>query len=111
MNQRNEYPEGLKPGDFIQTSNHFSDVFFEVTHCYPPEIGGPYWRITYVRYEKYGAEPIEEFVNSATSISAVIKAELAIPVMLIKRLRFYAIFGHYDPIFGFAPKGTALRSA
>lgn len=103
------YPDGLKPGDFIQTTSHFGDVYFEVTRCMPPCADSNYWHINYVKYEKYGTRPIEQWVNSASNIRAVIQAEMAVPTMLKKRLRFHSVDGHFDPLYGYAPKGTPLR--
>ncbi len=104
------YPEGLKPGDFIQTISHFGDVFFEVESCLPPLEGSRYWHVTYYTYDKYGRTPRTTWVNSASSIRAVIPAEMAVPVMIHKRLRFKASFGQYDPFYGFALAGTPLRT-
>lgn len=104
-----QYPPGLKVGDFIQTSSHFGDVFFEVVKCMPPREDSRFWMVTYVTYDKYGSQPRTSSVNSAGSIRAVISAEMAIPVMLKRRLRFKSMQGQYDPIFGFAPVGTPLR--
>ncbi|GBG14318.1 fuculose phosphate aldolase [Novimethylophilus kurashikiensis] len=103
------YPPGLKPGDFIQTTSHCGDVFFEVLSCIQPSQPGDYWHITYVTYDKYGSQPGREFVNSAGSIRAVIPAEMAIPVMVRKRLRFKSKEGQFDPFYGYAPVGTPLR--
>ena len=59
------YPEGIRPGDFIQTINHFGDIYFEVKSCYN---SGDYWSITFVTYDKYGANPRTESVGSSTII-------------------------------------------
>lgn len=104
-----EYPAGLKPGDFIQTTNHFGDVYFEVKGCWPPRDGSDFWMVTYITYDKYGGEPREQRINSATQIRKVYSAEMAVPVILHRRERFHASFGQYDPIYGFAPVGTPLR--
>ena len=106
--ERAEYPQGLKPGDFIQTVKHFGDIFFEVTHCYCSE-DGRYWSIDYVTYDKYGSEPRRESANSVTQIRRVLPAELAIPVIRFKGERFNALAGQYDPFYGYAPRGTPLR--
>lgn len=104
------YPEGLKPGDFIQPSDCFGDIYFEVVSCYGPSFeGGSGWLVTYITYDKYGSKPRTEWVNSATSNRRVIPAEMAVPVMLQKRLRFKASFGQYDQFDGFAPVGKPLR--
>ena len=105
--ERAEYPEGIKPGDFIQTTKHFGDIFFEVKSCYN---GGDYWSITYVTYDKYGANPRTESANGVTAIRRVIPAEMAVPTIVAKRNRFKASFGQYDPFYGFAPVGTPLRT-
>lgn len=102
------YPDGLKPGDFIQTLSHFADIFFEVKSCLALE--GGYWMVTYYTYDKYGSLPRTQWVNRVEGLRAVLPAEMAIPVMLHKRLRFKASFGQYDPLFGFAPAGKPLRT-
>ena len=101
------YPEGIKPGDFIQTINHFGDIFFEVKSCYNDS---DYWSITYVTYDKYGGKPRTESVGSSTTIRRVLPAEMAVPTIMQKRDRFKASFGQYDPFYGFAPVGTPLRN-
>ena len=106
--QRGEYPQGLKPGDFIQTSAHFGDIYFEVLKCFQSDDG--FWMVVYVSYDKYGRHPETKWVNSASSIRRVIPAEMAVPVMQHKRLRFHSTQGQYDPFFGFAPAGVALRT-
>lgn len=103
------YPQGLKPGDFIQTVNHCGDVYFEVTGCMAPSQDSQYWQVSYVKYEKYGSKPLAAWVNCATEIRAVIPSEMAIPVMLKKRLRFHAVAGHFDQFYGYAPAGSPLR--
>ncbi len=104
------YPEGLKPGDFIQPSDCFGDVFFEVVSCYGPTPEMPkYWNVTYITYDKYGSKPRTDWINGATGIRKVIPAEMALPVIMQKRMRFYASIGQYDPFYGFAPVGTPLR--
>lgn len=105
----NTYPEGLKPGDFIQTTSHFSDIYFEVKSCYGPTDGSPYWYITYFTYRKYGSQPYVEWVNSASSIRSVIRAEMVEAVMRFKGLRWQSARGQYDACYGYAPVGTQLR--
>lgn len=104
------YPLALKPGDFVQSTKHFGDIFFEVAHCTPPSEGSRYWSVTFYTYDKYGKNPRTDWVNGATGIRAVISAEMAVPLMMHKRLRFKASFGQYDPFYGFAPAGTPLRT-
>lgn len=107
-----EFPEGLKVGDFIQLTSHFSDVFFEVARVIAPCDGEdrPFWMIDYVSYEKYAKHPRLVWTNCAGSkVRAVIKAEMAVPVLLQKRLRFHSHDGQFDPFYGFAPRGQALR--
>ena len=36
MRQRSIFPAGLKPGDFIQTTDHFGDIYFEVLYVAEP---------------------------------------------------------------------------
>jgi len=96
------YPVGLKPGDFIQPETCFGDIFFEVVSCFGPSRGTPHWHVSYVTFDKYGSTPRTSWVNGATGIRRVIPAELAVPVMFKKRLRFKASFGQYDPFYGFA---------
>jgi hypothetical protein len=103
------FPPGIKVGDFVQTDSHFSDIFFEVTRVTAPDDDSDYWSVTFVSYEKYGGTPREQSVNSAGSIRQFYPAEMAVPVMLFKRQRFRALFGQYDPFYGFAPAGTPLR--
>ena len=105
--ERAEYPEGLRVGDFIQTTKHFGDIFFEVKSCYN---SGDYWSITYITYDKYGSTPRTESANGVTAIRRVIPAEMAVPTIMMKRERFKASFGQYDPFYGFAPVGTPLRN-
>lgn len=103
------YPEGLKPGDFIQPSNCFGDIFFEVVSCFGITQDVPHWMVTFITYDKYGKQPRTEWVTSATGVRQVIQAEMAVPTMIRQSLRFKAAFGQYDPIYGFAPAGTPLR--
>ena len=65
--------------------------------------------MTYVHYDKYGSKPRETWVNSASTIRNVITAEMAEPCMVRKGLRFHSTQGQYDPFYGYAPVGTALR--
>lgn len=109
MRQRSPYFPGLKSGDFIQFTDNFGDIFFEVITCGGGTLG-EYWGCTYATYAKYGSLPSSGWKNSASNIRAVIPAEMAIPVMVFKRLRFMALIGQYDPIYGFAPVGKPLRN-
>lgn len=107
-----EFPKGLKVGDFIQLTSHFSDIYFEVTGIIAPVDGDEksFWSVDYITYDKYGSLPRKQWSNSGGSaVRSVIKAEMAIPVMLQKRLRFQCEMGQYDPFYGFAPRGKALR--
>lgn len=104
----------VKPGDFIQTNDHFGDVYFEVVSTMPPSEGSDYWSVTYVKYDKYGSTPREAWTNSGGSgIRRVIPAEMAVPVMLVKRARFFARKGRFDPFIGFIRAGApdARRAA
>jgi len=65
--------------------------------------------LNYVRYGNYEAYPEVDWIGSASAIRAVIPAEMAVPVMVKKGLRFHSVNGHYDPLYGYAPKGTPLR--
>lgn len=103
------YPAGLKPGDFIQASKHFGDIFFEVITCWIDEASG-YWHITYVTYPKYSGNMITDWLNSASTVRRVIPAEMAEPVMMHKGLRWHSTRGQYDPLYGYAPRGTPLRN-
>ncbi len=103
------FPAGLKPGDFIQSTKHFGDVFFEVVSCIAPGEGSEYWSVNYVEYGKYDAKPSTNWINCASSIRRVIPSEMAVPVMLAKRHRFHARAGQYDPFYGFAPHGRPMR--
>lgn len=104
-----DYPDGLKPGDFIQPRNCFGDIYFEVVSCFGPSKELPSWDITYITYDKYGSQPRTAWINCMTGIRRVIPAEMAVPVMLHNRSRFHASFGQYDQFYGFAPVGQPLR--
>lgn len=104
------FPEGLKPGDFIQLTKHFGDIFFEVSRVMTPIRGSNCWHVNYWTYRKYGRLPYEDWCNSASTIRRVVSAELAIPVFMAKRQRFHAAQGQYDPLYGFAAAGTPLRT-
>lgn len=101
------YPAGLKPGDFIQPETCCGDVFFEVASCLGPSQVTSLWHVSYVTYDKHCRVPRTSWVNGAIGIRRVIPAEMAVPVMFKKRLRFKASCGQYDPILGFA---AAVRS-
>ena len=92
----------IRAGDFIQMRSHFGDIFFECIFAPLSATGSCTW----VKYDKYGATPLREW---GSDVRRVIQAEMAIPVMLFKRLRFQAQMGQYDPVYGFAPAGTPLR--
>jgi hypothetical protein len=104
------FPQGLKPGDFIQTSSHFGDIFFEVLYCIAPSEGSNYWQVTFATYDKYSGTLRTDWVNSASTIRAVVSAEMAGPVIMAKHQRYKATWGQYDPFYGFAPVGTPLRN-
>ncbi len=95
------YPEGLKAGDFIQTTDHCGDIFFEVQSCFAPTATSSSWMIVYVTYDKYSNKPRTSWANSATQIRKVIPAEMAIPTIMKKNCRFKAAIGKYDPFNGF----------
>lgn len=103
------FPEGIRVGDYIQTANHFGDIFFEVVAVMRPTDDSTFWMIDFVRYEKYGTEPLTRWVNCATAIRQFLPAEMAEPVMIEQGHRFYNQRGQYDPIFGWAPRGIPLR--
>lgn len=109
MRELAPFPDGIKAGDFIQSINHFGDVFFEVVSAWNDIDTGRHWHVSFVRYGKYDAVPSKDFVNAATPIRQVLSAEMAVPVMQFKRQRFHAKSGHYDHFYGFAPVGTPLR--
>ncbi len=92
----------IRTGDFIQMTSHFGDIFCECLNPPFTEMGSLGW----VTYDKYGKLPRAEW---GSGVRRVIQAEMAIPVMLFKRLRFQAQMGQYDPFYGFAPAGTPLR--
>jgi hypothetical protein len=97
----NEQTYAIKKGDFICGEQHFGDVFFEVVHAHDTHV-------VFVRYSKYSSEPETEFI-SISKIKEVIPAEMGMFVIVRKRQRFHASFGQYDPFYGFAPVGIALR--
>lgn len=106
------FPEGLKAGDFVQLNSHFSDIFFEVTIVLAPclDDARPYWSIDYVTYDKYGSQPRRVWTNSGgPGVRAVVKAEMAVPVLVRKHMRFHSEQGQFDPVYGFAPRGTPIR--
>lgn len=105
----NGYPEGLKPGDFIQTCDHFGDVFFEVVSCFADTTPRPYWSISSISYDKYGSTPKVKHINSTTKIRQILPVEMAIPIMMFHRQRFFSKDGQYDPFCGFVPVGKAMR--
>jgi hypothetical protein len=97
----NEQGYKIKKGDFIRCQEHFGDVFFEVIDVYNTHV-------VFARYSKYGSEPETKF-TSISRIKEVVPAEMGMFVIVWKRQRFHASFGQYDPFYGFAPVGTALR--
>ncbi len=108
--QRPEFPKGLKAGDFIQLNSHFGDIYFEVASVMDPGLTDGYWMIDYYTYDKYGGKPRKKWTNSGSSgVRRVIAAEMAVPTIMFKRARFHASVGQFDPCFGFAPAGVALR--
>lgn len=94
-------PKDIKVGDFMQTTSHFGDVFFEVVGVDYPDDGSGYWNIDYIKYGKTGTVPIKDWVNSAGSIRRFYTAEMAVPTMIFKNQRFYSLLGKYDPFVGF----------
>ncbi len=109
MRELAPFPEGIKVGDFVQSINHFGDVFFEVVSAWKDKDTDHYWHVWFVRYGKYDAVPSRDLLNAATAVRQVVSAEMAVPVMQFKGQRFHAKSGHYDPFYGFAPVGTPLR--
>jgi|JI8StandDraft_1071087.scaffolds.fasta_scaffold241812_1 hypothetical protein len=106
------FPDGLRAGDFVQMNSHFQDIFFEVAGVLPPCLDDlrPYWSIEYVSYDKYGSQPRRVWTNSGgPGVRAVVKAEMAVPVLTRKHMRFHSEQGQFDPFYGFAPRGTPLR--
>lgn len=110
MRQRSIFPAGLKPGDFIQTTDHFGDIYFEVLYVAEPTTPRDSWHVTYVKYGKYAPQPATASVNAAGEIRRILPAEMAIPIMVHKRLRFSSTNGQYDPLLGYAPVGKPLRT-
>lgn len=104
------YPATLRPGDFINLNKHFGDIFFEVLTCRPPRDDDGYWHVTYATYDKYSGTMREERCNSASSIRAIIPAEMAEPTMVKLGLRWKSSRGQYDPLYGYTPRGVPLRS-
>ena len=101
--QHGTYPDGLKPGDFIQLDTHFGDYFSEVQTCSPPSEGSSYWQVTFSTYDKHSCRHDTYRVNSAGCFRRVLPAEMAVPIMRKKHQRFAASFGQYDPFDGFTP--------
>lgn len=108
--ERGEFPADLKTGDFIQLSTHFGDIFFEVIKVLPPLERSDYWHVVFVSYGKYAGLPKEDWCNSASRVRSVVAAEMAEPVMRFKHQRFHAVHGQFDPLYGYAPRGTPLRT-
>lgn len=97
-----EFPDNLKPGDFINFNDNFPDVFFEIKSIIYPNPSSDYWGITYYAYSKYGSTPFTRYHGyGGARIRRVIPAEMAIPVMCNLYLRWYAKHGRYDPLIGF----------
>lgn len=110
MKRETPFPEGIKPGDFVQFCNHFGDIFFEVVYVIAPRDGSDYWAITYVQFDKYGSHPRKVWAGSGGSnVRRVISAEMAVPTIIAKHNRFHALSGQFDPFYGFVPTGTPLR--
>ena len=87
------YP--IKKGDFIQTDDHFGDVFFEVQEVLPScEL------VFWYRYSK-ADKKITTSTAAAERIRRFVPAEMSVPVMLKKRQRFHTSEGVYDPFDGF----------
>lgn len=99
----------IKPGDFINTTSHFRDVMFEVESVMEPSGGSRFWAVTVYTYEKYGARPRTLWINRGQDLRSHLAGEMAIPVLIQKGMRFQAKMGQYDPVYGFAPAGVALR--
>jgi hypothetical protein len=97
----------IRIGDFIQKHTHFGDIYFEVISSHFDEGGKSEFFVAYVSFDKYASRPRSEW--TVGRIRSVISAEMAEPVMQWKRLRYHAVHGQYDPIYGYAPLGTPLR--
>lgn len=98
----------IKVGDFIQTTSHFGDIYFEVTQAFAPCTDRGEWFVIYVTYDKYGSQPRE--VSTLGRIRRVVSAEMAEPTIRAKGERFHATHGQFDPFYGYAPRGTPLRT-
>lgn len=88
-------------GDFIQTIDHFGDIFFEVVS---DTNDGDYRCLTYITYDKHNNRARTAWVNDISCVSKVIGKDNAIPVMVHKCYRFKAVIGKYDPIYGFSKR-------
>lgn len=88
-------------GDFIQTIDHFGDIFFEVVS---DTNDGDYRCLTYITYDKRSNTARTAWVNDMSRVRKVIGKDNAIPVMVHSRYRFMSVLGKYDPLTGFSKR-------
>lgn len=92
MRQAYPFPEGVKPGDFVQGLDHFGDVYFEVTHVSRPTQSCAHWIVFCHCYEK-GGRDVGMFIGSSAGIRRVVAAEMGLPSLVAKRSRINAAAG------------------
>lgn len=91
----------IQPGDFIQLDVHFGDIFFEVSHVFNGT--GPMF-VSYCTYSKRSNRVRTiSVVVTPDSVRRIVAKEMAEPVIMAKRCRFYASHGKYDPFYGYEP--------
>ncbi len=57
-----KYPE-IKPGQFVQLTTWFGDVWAEITSVYYPTTDSRYSSVSYISYDKYGVGRKEQSAN------------------------------------------------
>lgn len=101
------FPNHLKVGDFVNFTDNFPDIFFEIKSIIYPCENSDYWGITFYTYSKYGDRAFTRYHGSGRGdIRRVIPAEMAIPIMCKLYLRWHAKIGKYDPLTGFVRAGN-----
>lgn len=87
------FPDGIKPGDFVQGLDHFGDVYFEVKSAYGPRPDSPHlWSIFCHRYDKSGKD-IGFSIGPSAGVRRVVPAEMGLPTLVAKRSRIHAAVG------------------
>lgn len=92
MRQSYPFPEGVKPGDFVQGLDHFGDIYFEVTHVSRPTHSCPHWLIFCHRYDKSGRD-VGMHIGPSAGVRRVVTAEMGLPSLVVKRSRVHSARG------------------